>query len=710
MKLVIVESPTKAKTIGKFLGSDYVVESSYGHIRDLPRSKLGIDVEKNYTPQYVVPLKSRATLKKLKLAAAKSDEIVLATDEDREGEAIAWHLAQALGIESSTPETGGAVGDPGKTPNAKHRPTDVQRIVFHEITKSAIEAALTHPRALDMNLVNAQQARRVLDRLVGYKLSPFLWKKVAKGLSAGRVQSVAVRLIMEREMEIRAFKPEEYWSIVARLLAKDAPFIAALAAIGDTPMEKFSIPDETTAKAIAADLSAASFTIGSITKKTLKKNPPPPFTTSTLQQEASKRLGYSSKKTMLLAQRLYENGFITYMRTDSLNLSKESLDAAKLYLAETFGPAYAADAPRVFKTKSRLAQEAHEAIRPTKPGETPDTIATAELGEKKLYTLIWQRFLASQMPQATFDATGIEITATTPKGAKAKQYTLKANGTTRLFDGYLKVWPQKFKENELPVIQKDSALALQGIDPEQHFTEPPPRFNEASLIKTLEENGIGRPSTYAPIISVIQLRNYVKKEEGKFFPTEIGELVNKVLTENFPEVVDIGFTAKMEGSLDSVAEGNEKWQDLIGSFYVPFAKNLETKYEEVKKTIADEPTNEVCEKCGKPMVIKFGRFGRFMACSGFPECKTTKQLPKDAPKTIGMKCPDCLASPERKDAPGEIVERKVSRGRARGKIFWGCAKYPACKYASWTDPRNPEAVKSEGATEEKKQEEEQEEA
>ncbi|MDO8585327.1 MAG: type I DNA topoisomerase [bacterium] len=677
MKLVIVESPTKAKTIGKFLDDDYVVESSYGHIRDLPRSKLGIDVEKNYTPQYLVPLKSRATLKKLKLAAAKSDEIVLATDEDREGEAIAWHLAQALGLDDK--KTG------------KQETKKTERIVFHEITKSAIEEALTHPRALDMNLVNAQQARRVLDRLVGYKLSPFLWKKVAKGLSAGRVQSVAVRLIMERELEIRAFKPEEYWSVIARLTAKDAPFVATLASIGDAPMEKFSIPNEATAKAISADLSSASFAIAGITKKTLKKNPPPPFTTSTLQQEASKRLGYSSKKTMLLAQRLYENGFITYMRTDSLNLSKESLVAAKQYLTETFGAAYAADAPRVFKTKSRLAQEAHEAIRPTKPAETPDTIATAEAGEKKLYTLIWQRFLASQMPQATFDATGIEITAATPKGTNAKQYTLKANGTTRLFDGYLKVWPQKFKENELPVIQKDSVLALQGIDPEQHFTEPPPRFNEASLIKTLEEFGIGRPSTYAPIISVIQLRNYVKKEEGKFFPTEIGELVNKVLTENFPEVVDIGFTAKMEESLDSVAEGNEKWQDLIGSFYVPFAKNLETKYEEVKKTIADEPTNEVCEKCGKPMIIKFGRFGKFMACSGFPECKTTKQLPKDAPKTIGMKCPDCLASPERKDAPGEIVERKVSRGRARGKIFWGCAKYPACKYASWTDPRNPEA-------------------
>lgn len=672
MKLVIVESPTKAKTISKFLGPGFTVMSSYGHIRDLPKSKLGIDIEHNYEPQYITPLKSRPVLKMLKAAAEKSNEIILATDEDREGEAIAWHLAQALKLEEAKVK--------------KQEGRKVERIVFHEITKSAIEEALSHPRALNMNLVHAQQARRVLDRLVGYKLSPFLWKKIAKGLSAGRVQSVAVRLIVERENEIRAFKPEEYWTILAHFAAEKGMFTAILANIGENAIEKFSIRNEASAKAIAADLKTAEFSITAVTKKTLKKNPPPPFTTSTLQQEAAKRFGYSSKKTMLLAQRLYENGFITYMRTDSLHLSQESLTAAYTYLNNAFGAQYAAAAPRMFETKSKLAQEAHEAIRPTRPAETPETTAISEAGEKKLYKLIWQRFIASQMPQATFDATAIEITANAPEGKTAKTYLLKANGMTLKFDGFLKVWPQKFKESELPPLTNDSTLTLQDISPEQHFTEPPPRFNEASLIKTLEEYGIGRPSTYAPIISVIQLRNYVKKEAGKFFPTEIGELVNKVLTENFPEIVDVGFTAKMEASLDNIAEGNEQWQDLIRSFYVPFAKNLEIKYEEVKKNIVEETTEEICEKCGKPMIIKFGRFGKFMACSGFPDCKNTKQLAKEAPKTIGMKCPDC--------GEGEVVERRVSKGRARGKIFWGCSRYPKCKYATWENPQNPAQPKT----------------
>ncbi|MBI3114571.1 MAG: type I DNA topoisomerase [Candidatus Harrisonbacteria bacterium] len=691
MKLVIVESPTKAKTIAKFLGGDYAVESSYGHIRDLPKTKLGIDVEHEYEPQYVTMAKAKPVLKKLKDALKKSDAVILATDEDREGEAIAWHLAQALGLGNSKSEALKSK----QIQKTKSETQNVQRIVFHEITKPAIAEALTRPRALDMNLVNAQQARRVLDRLVGYKLSPFLWKKVAKGLSAGRVQSVAVRLIVEREREIRGFKPEEYWTIVALLKTGGAEFEAALASLGDTPLEKFGIPSEAEARSIARDLEAAAYTVASVTKKTVKKNPLPPFITSTLQQEAAKRLGYSSKKTMLLAQRLYENGYITYMRTDSVNLSAESLHGAKRYLEETFGAAYASDAPRVFKTKSRLAQEAHEAIRPSRVTETPETIPVAEIGEKKLYTLIWRRFLASQMPQAVFDATTVEIAAASPNGIKAKRYTLKANGAVIRFDGFLKVWQQKFKENELPPITEHATLELASVKPGQHFTEPPPRFNEASLIKILEEFGIGRPSTYAPIISVIQLRNYVKKEQGKFYPTEIGELVNNVLTENFPEVVDIDFTAKMEDTLDSVADGKERWQDVIGAFYVPFAKNLETKYAEVKKTIADEPTNEVCEKCGKPMVIKFGRFGKFMACSGFPECKNTKQLAKEPPKLIGMKCPECLASPDpaTRDAPGDVVERRVGKGRARGKIFWGCSRYPACKFATWENPLNPEKEK-----------------
>lgn len=686
MKLIIVESPTKAKTISKFLGKAYDVESSYGHIRDLPRSKLGIDVEHDYEPQYVIPVKARPVLKTLKEAAKKSDEIILATDEDREGEAIAWHLAAALGIPAES----------------------AKRIVFHEITKDAIAEALEHPRGLDQNMINAQQARRVLDRLVGYKLSPFLWKKIAKGLSAGRVQSVTVRLIVERENEIRAFKPQEYWTVVANLLSGSSAIETSLTHVGANALEKFDIPNEAEAKIITADLHGSKYSVSKVVKSALKKNPPTPFTTSTMQQEAAKRLGYSSKKTMLLAQRLYELGLITYMRTDSVNLSKESLTAAKAFLLKEYGEKYAADAPRVFQTKSKVAQEAHEAIRPTNVVITPDEAPVEASPERKLYTLIWQRFLASQMPQAHFDGTTIDVAATNAAGKKASQYSLRANGTILRFDGFLKVWPQKFQEKELPVIDEGTELKVKEILPEQHFTEPPARYSEASLIKTLESFGIGRPSTYAPTISVIQIRNYVKKEAGRFLPTEIGEMVNKILTENFPEVVDVKFTAEMEDSLDAVANGNERWQDLIHGFYEPFAKKLETKYEDVQKVVTDEKTDIVCDKCGKPMIIKFGRFGKFLACSGFPECKNTKQLPKNAPKSTGLKCPDCLVSLDRKDKPGEIVERKVSRGRARGKIFWGCSRYPDCKYASWENPLGP-SDKSQ-ATGDKEKTEEKEEA
>ena len=499
-----------------------------------------------------------------------------------------------------------------------------------------------------------------------------------KGLSAGRVQSVTLKLIVERENEIRAFKPQEYWTIEAKLKTSKGQLETSLTHIGDHSLEKFDIPNETEAKIITADLLSSSLEIYKITKTSLKKNPPTPFITSTLQQEAAKRLGYSSKKTMLLAQRLYELGLITYMRTDSLNLSQESLTAAKKFLEKEYGGEYASDAPRVFHTKSRVAQEAHEAIRPTDINALPEDISVDGEPERKVYRLIWQRFLGSQMPQALFDGTAIDVIATNPSGQKSKQYTLRANGTILRFDGFLKVWPQKFQEKELPNLEEKAALSADEILPLQHFTEPPARFTEASLIKTLESFGIGRPSTYAPTISVIQIRNYVKKEAGKFTPTEIGEMVNKVLTENFNEIVDIDFTAKMETSLDEVANGNERWQDLIGGFYLPFAKKLEEKYVDVKKEVTDEPTDIICDKCGKPMVIKYGRFGKFIACTGFPECKNTKQLPKEAPKSTGLKCPDC--------SDGEIVERKVTRGRARGKIFWGCSKYPTCKYASWENP------------------------
>lgn len=635
------------------------MESSYGHIRDLPKSRLGIDVENNFEPQYVIPIKARKTVSHLKEVAAKADKVVLATDEDREGEAIGWHLAQALKL------------------NAKN----AKRIVFHEITKSAIEQALRKPRALDMNLVDAQQARRVLDRLVGYKLSPFLWKKVARGLSAGRVQSVAVRLIVERENEIRNFKSQEYWTITAELGKNGEILEANLIKINDRLLDKFEIVNQEAAEKIAKDLENRQFIIEKVEQTEFKKNPPPPFITSTLQQDAARRLGFSSKKTMFIAQRLYEHGLITYMRTDSVNLSRESIAVAQEWLEKEFGKEYSS--PRQYESKSRLAQEAHEAIRPTDVGQKPENLTDET--DKKLYRLIWQRFLASQMSPARVAATLVDV--------RAGEYGLRASGQRILFDGFLKVWTQKVTEKNLPAVNDGEQLNLKTINPAQHFTEPPPRYGEATLIKAMEEYGIGRPSTYAPTISTIQVRNYVQKEKGRFIPTETGELVNKVLTEHFPQIVDINFTAQMEEGLDNIANGKEKWQELIALFYSPFAKLLEEKYLSVEKQgFKDEPTDRVCEKCGKPMVIRHGRFGKFMACSGFPECKNIKQLPKEPPKTIGMKCPKCSA---------EIVERHVSRGRAKGKLFWGCEKYPKCDYASWTDPRSGEASPRQPSSDEK---------
>ncbi|MBI3046321.1 MAG: type I DNA topoisomerase [Candidatus Harrisonbacteria bacterium] len=667
MKLVIVESPTKAKTISQFIKNGYKVESSYGHIRDLPKSKLGIEVEKNFEPQYVIPTKAKKLVNGLKKTAQKSERVVLATDEDREGEAIAWHLTKALAL------------PPEKT----------ERIVFHEITKNAIETALKNPRQINESLVNAQQGRRILDRLVGYKLSPFLWKKVASGLSAGRVQSVTVRLIVEREEEIKKFKPEEYWTLKATLQKETGEALeASLIKINGKTIEKLELKSQGAINEILSQIKNSEFTVSKIDKKEVKKNPLPPFTTSTLQQTAAKKLGYSAKKTMLMAQRLYEKGLITYMRTDSVNLSKESLAAAKIWLEKELGVQYASQAPRTFTTKSRLAQEAHEAIRPTDPSEKPTAKNIDDQSELKLYELIWSRFLASQMPQAEFYATQADI--------ESGQYTFRANGNVLKFDGFLKIWKQKFEENQLPELTAAEKLTVKELVPAQHFTEPPPRYTEASLIKTLEEYGIGRPSTYAPTISVIQTRNYVEKQQGKFLPTEMGTLVNKVLTENFPEIVDIDFTAKMESSLDEVAEGNENWRDLIGAFYTPFSKNLEKKYKEVTKTelIGKEATGINCDKCGKPMVVKFSRFGKFLACSGFPECRNTKSL-KEEPKKIGMQCPKCLASPDPAtlDNPGDIIEKRVSRGKVRGKIFWGCNRYPKCDYASWANPLNPEPEK-----------------
>jgi len=662
MNLVIVESPTKARTISQFLAKDYKVESSYGHIRDLPKSKLGIDVEKNFEPQYIIPLKARKRVNRLKKEAEKAAAVILATDEDREGEAIAWHLTEALGFEN---------------PKSKILNPNVQRIVFHEITKSAIEEALENPRDIDMNLVDSQQARRVLDRLVGYKLSPFLWEKVMKRLSAGRVQSVALRLIVEREEEIRNFKPEEYWTIETLLqsagASKKNQFGALLHKINDEIIPKLGIKTKEEAGKIVDDLQKCEYKILKIEKKEIKKNPLPPFITSTLQQEAFKRLRFSAKQTMRIAQNLYENGLITYMRTDSLNISKESVRQAAGWIEKNLGKEYVAQAPRFFKTKSRLAQEAHEAIRPTNPDLTPEKVQVKFPQEKRLYELIWRRFIASQLPQAIFDATRVEI-----KAQNSKFYILIANGNTLRFDGFLKIWPMKFEEIDLPVLKENGKLKLIKINPFQHFTEPPARYNEASLIKTLEKYGIGRPSTYAPIISVIQERNYVyKNEERRFQPTEIGEVVNKILVKHFPEVVDIQFTAEMEKELDEIAQGSQKWQKVIKEFYEPFNKNLEQKYQEVEKQKPiEEKTEEICEKCGKSMVIKYGRFGKFLACSGFPECKNTKTIKIAMTNDKGeeIKCPKCQT--------GTIVRLRTKTGR----FFYGCSRYPKCDFASWTKP------------------------
>jgi len=623
--LIIVESPTKANTIKKFLGKDKNVLSSYGHIRDLPKSKIGIDIDNDFEISYVIPTKARKNFNLLKKEAEKSDITYIATDPDREGEAIAWHLVEALNLKK------------------------YKRISFHEITKTAIENALSHPGEININLVNAQQARRALDRIVGYKLSPFLWKKIMRGLSAGRVQSVALKLIVDREKEIKDFKPEEYWSITV-ILKKDKEIEAIL------KVPKMSIKTKKDADKITKELEKSLYSIKSIEKKQIKRSPLPPLITSTLQQEAAKKFGYSSKKTMGLAQKLYEEGLITYHRTDSLNLSNEALKMAENYIIKEFGENYYQH--RIFKTKKR-AQEAHEAIRPT---------STEKKDNSKIYNLIFNRFIASQMAQAIFDSVKVEIETNNGK-------LLQSNGSTLKFDGFLKVYPMKFEEKELPQLSKGDKLNLVKVNPQQHFTQPPARYNEAGLIKALEENEIGRPSTYAPIISTIQMRNYVEKnKEGRFEPTEIGTSVNEILSTHFPEIVDIKFTAKLENNLDDVAMGKEDWKELLRKFYIPFNKNLEEKYNDVEKQ-TPEPimTDEICPKCGKRMIIKTGRFGKFLACSGFPDCKSTKTI-NDETKKTGVKCPQCDQA--------ELVMKKTKRG----KIFYGCPNWPDCNFALWDKP------------------------
>ena len=667
MQLVIVESPTKSKTISKYLGSSFRVLSSYGHIRDLPKSEIGIDIEKDFEPRYIIPLKARKSIKLLKEEAKKADSVILATDEDREGEAIAWHLSQALNLNGN------------KT---------YQRIVFHEITKQAIANALKNPRKIEMNLVDAQQARRILDRIVGYKLSPFLWKKVARGLSAGRVQSVAVRLVAEREKEIEKFVPQEYWEIAALLQSRrteteqirgtdaENKFTAKLIKKDGKTLEKLAIKNEDAADKIIKDLKEAEYKVANIEKKEIKRNPLPPFTTSTLQQGAWQRFKWTAKSTMRIAQQLYETGKITYHRTDSLNLSDLSLFAAKKFITENYGKDYWAGFLRKYKTKTKGAQEAHEAIRPSYPNKKPEDLKL-NANQFKLYDLIWRRFISCQMNQAVFDSTTIDIQTKDPAlyrtGDSGAGYVFRATGQMLKFDGFLKVYPIKYKESDLPSLQINELLELLKLDPSQHFTEPPPRYNEATLIKVLEENGIGRPSTYAPTLSTIQERNYIEKDENRRFrPTEIGTVVNDILVNHFPEIVDIGFTASMEKGLDEIAEGKIKWVRVCKEFYGPFEKNLEKKYEEVsKKDITEKPTKKKCPKCSAPLLIRLGKFGKFYACSKFPKCRHTESLKENI---LGVKCPKC--------EKGEITQKRTKKN----KIFYGCNQFPKCDFALWDKP------------------------
>lgn len=654
MNLIIVESPTKAKTLSRFLGKDYQIEASMGHIRDLPQSKLGIDIENDFTPDYVIPAKKKDKVKELQKAASKAKTVILATDPDREGEAISWHIASLL-----------------------DKKANLKRITFHEITESAINEALEHPGEIDMKLVDAQQARRILDRLVGYKLSPLLWRKVRRGLSAGRVQSVAVRLIVEREREIQKFVPVEYWDIVAELDKKGTIFSAKLL---KSKGGEVTISSQADADKVLKALEAANYTISNVASKEVKRNPYAPFTTSTLQQAGANMFGWSAKRTMQVAQNLYEQGVITYHRTDSTNLSAEALTTARDYIKSDFGPEYLPAEARVFKTKSKVAQEAHEAIRPTQV-TTKELSGDFDRDQHRLYELIWKRFLASQMNEARYLQTSIDITA--------GDYIFRASGNNQLFDGWQKLFKKvdkkekeegdeaedKEEEQSLPELTVGETVDLKKLEPSQHFTQPPPRFNEASLIKVLEEYGIGRPSTYAPIISTIQERQYVEKLDKRLNPTVLGIAVNDFLVTNFPNIFEYQFTAKLEDELDEIANGEKKWVPIIREFYDPFASHLETVTETAQRVKVEvEETDEMCPTCGAPLVVRVGKFGKFLACSKFPDCKFTKPFARK----IDVKCPKC-----------EIGDIVMKRTKSK-KSFYGCSRYPDCDYASWTKPKIPE--------------------
>lgn len=649
--LVIVESPAKAKTINKFLGSDFMVEASGGHIMDLPRRKMGVDVEHDFQPQYVVIPARKKTVSQIKKDAKDKESIYLATDPDREGEAICWHLKQCINSDAH-----------------------IYRVSFREITEGAVKEAFAHPGSIDMHKVQAQQARRVLDRLVGYNLSPLLWKKISRGLSAGRVQSVALKLIVEREREIERFKPEEYWEVDAELKSKGVKksFIAKLDKIGE---EKPQIKNKEESDKILERLGKEKFIVKDIEQKEKKRNPQAPYTTSKLQQEAFNRLNFSANRTMRIAQQLYEGldigdegsvGLITYMRTDSVTISEAALAACRDYLEHNFGAKYLPPKPLRYKSR-KSAQGAHEAIRPALPLREPDKIKQyLSTDQYKLYTLIWNKFLASQMRPAVYAVTSVSISA-------GSEFLFKALGSSIKFAGFMKVFGPISEEKKqiLPPLKKGEELALVKLDTHQHFTQAPPRFSDASLVKTLEENGIGRPSTYAPIIHTIILRDYVRRKKNYFFPSELGFVVSDMLSEHFPRIMDVEFTATLEEELDEIEEGKLNWVKVVKLFYEPFTQELSDAQQKIKKEVIS--TDEVCEVCSRPMVMKWGRHGRFLSCSGFPECKNARSI------TTNIKCPQ-------EGCTGMLVERHTRGGRD----FYGCSNYPNCKYTTSKLPENTE--------------------
>ena len=654
-KLVIVESPAKAKTIKKYLGPDYEVVASMGHVRDLPEARLSVDIKHDFKPKYEIIKGKEKLVEELKDAAEKSDGILLATDPDREGEAISWHLAYILGLQTE----------------------DKNRVTFNEITKTGVSNGMEHPRSIDLDLVNAQQARRILDRLVGYKLSPFLSQKIRRGLSAGRVQSVAVRIIVDREQEIRAFVPEEYWSIDAKLIPKGSRKAFPASFYGDSN-GKIKISNKEQADKILSELEGAAFQVVKVKKGTRKKTPAPPFITATLQQEASRKLGFQARRTMKAAQELYEGvevegmgavGLITYMRTDSLRISEDAIQEAAAYIEERWGPKYLPDAPRHFKTKAN-AQDGHEAIRPSMPGLAPEKVkASLSNDQYKLYKLIWERFLACQMANC--------MQRTTQADIQANDYLFKASGYTVTFDGFTVLY-EEGKDTEtaeggaLPPLENGMLLNVKELAGNQHFTQPPPRYTEASLIKALEENGIGRPSTYAATISTITGREYVVREGKTLKPTELGEVSTKLMKERFPRIVNVKFTAQVEDDLDRVQSGENDWVQTLHTFYDDFESTLKKAKEEMKDVkiqLKEDETDIICEKCGRKMVIKTGRYGKFIACPGYPECKNIKKLINET----GAECPKC---------GGKVIVKKTKKGR----VFYGCNEYPKCDFISWDEP------------------------